>query len=284
MGMRLSFTRGVMLFAVAGAVALAWPAVTAAALARPEEASSTNPPPPPALHTYRQQLGTSGLSANAAGVALKQPYSYWYWNGNYYRDSSQALTIENSTTPGAPFFWSYQFKSHYGDGGYVGLQDNSAPTGTKIALFSVWAADGAQGANCEPFSGEGDGWTCRIDPYNWVPDREYVVGISIDRTGRSGAWYRGTVTDTVTLEKRTIGLIHVPTGWGQLTGFASWTEYFGPQALTCADLPKARARFAYPIAKGGTVQITGHSHQIGEGDCLSSITDFPGGDRQIAPK
>lgn len=264
-----------MLFA--GSVALLAPASAVAAPA-PHPATATI-----TIHTFAQQLGRAPNAATA-GVTLAQPYSWWTWPGASYNDTSENITVESSTTPGKPYFWSYQFHSQFGDGGYVGLQDASVPSGKKIALFSVWQADKAQGVSCNTFSGEGSGESCRIDPYNWTADRPYRVSVRVASTDTTGAWYEATVTDTVTQVTSTIGTIHVPAGWGGIYGVVSWTEYFGGTADTCADIPKARARFDFPTASLGTVRITNDTHAIGAGNCPSQITSYAGGDRHIAPK
>jgi hypothetical protein len=267
-----------VVFVGAGFVAMLAPASAVA--------SPSPQPSPVTIHTFAQQLGRTTRAATA-GVTLAQPYSWWTWPGSAYNDTSENITVESSTTPGKPYFWSYQFHSQFGDGGYVGLQDASVPSGKKIALFSVWQADAAQpasGASCNTFSGEGSGESCRIDPYNWITDRAYTVSVRITSSGSGGAWYQATVTDTVTHATSTIGSIHVPAGWGSIYGVVSWTEFFGGTADTCADIPKARARFDFPTANLGAVQITKDDHVIGTGNCPSQITGYAGGDRHVAPK
>ena len=148
----------------------------------------------------------------------------------------------------------------------------------------MWAADGARGGACGTFSGEGSGWSCRIDPYNWVTGRKYVVGVRIATSGTSGTWYEATVTDTATGVAMSIGQIHVPASWGGLQGWVSWTEYFGAAPASCSSFPRARARFDLPTANSAAVHSNGDTHTIGAGDCGSQIKDFPGGDEQIAPR
>src|SRR5947208_3656326 len=126
----------------AGLVALLAPANTSA--------NAASQSAPIAIHTFAQQLGRTRNVAQV-GVTLAQPYSWWSWQDASYNDTSEKVTIESATTGGKPYFWSYQFHSRFGDGGYVGLQDASVPSGKKIALFSVWQADAAQGASCNPF-------------------------------------------------------------------------------------------------------------------------------------
>jgi Domain of unknown function (DUF3472) len=236
------------------------------------------------VHTYADQLGIVADSASS-GVTLGLPYSHWEWpNGGYFGELTQPLTIERTTTRGASYFWSHQFHSQNGDGGYVGLQDGSYPNGSKIALFSVWSADDAEGSNCGTFDNEGSGWTCRIDPYNWRPGSKYLLSVRIATSDPNGDWYEASVTDTTTATTSTIGRIHVPAGWGGLTGLVSWTEYFGSRPKSCTRFPKARADFDYPTANSGTIRVSTHTHEIGAGDCSAAIKDYTGGDQQIAPK
>src|SRR5262245_22362398 len=240
---------------------------------------------PRRLHTYAQQLGRRDARQGSSTVTLGLPYSWWSWPDAdpSYDELSQPLTIEPTTTRGAPYFWAHQFHSQYGEGGFVGLQDASYPSNDKIALFSVWSADGAQGTTCGTFSGEGNGWSCRIDPYPWVADRRYIVSVRIETSSTPGAWFVATVTDTKTGAVRPIGRIHVPAGWVKLQGWVSWTEYFGPPRTSCRAFPVARARFDFPTANSGAVSATGDAHVIGTGDCKSQVKDYRGGDRQIAP-
>jgi hypothetical protein len=259
--------------------------------------ASATPSTPPAevhaqfggLHTYAQQIGRSAsarTSAVSGSVKLGLPYSVWTWSdaNQAYSESSQTVTILRTTTPGASYFWSHQFQSQFGDGGYVGLQDGSYPNHDKIALFSVWSADAAQGNTCGTFSGEGSGWSCRIDPYNWVPGRKYVASVRIASSDTTGAWYEATIADTKTRIAASIGRIHVPAGWGSLRGWVSWTEYFGTAPANCATFPHARARFDFPTANFGTIRAIGDTHTIGTGDCESQIKDYSRGDEQIAPR
>jgi hypothetical protein len=235
------------------------------------------------LHTYSQQIGATRAKSSTT-VSLGLPYSWWNWGSANasFQELSQPLTID-STTTGAPYFWSHQFHSQFGDGGFVGLQDGSFPNHTKIALFSVWAADGAEGGTCRTFSGEGDGWTCRIDPYNWVAGRRYIVSVRIEPSSTSGAWYVASITDTKTRATSSIGRIHVPDGWGQLQGWVSWTEYFGARPSACSKYPRTGVRFDLPTANSGAARAIGAAHVIGTGDCPSQIESYSGGDHQIVP-
>jgi hypothetical protein len=240
--------------------------------------------------SYREQLGRSASTQAVGGVQLSLPYSDWLWpQSGYYTDIAETVAIESGTTPGASFFWSHQFSFERGTctgvtfpcQGYLGLQDG-APG--RIALFSIWDANAAQGNNCRTFNGEGAGYSCTIAAYAWQYDHDYVLRVRGDGSGSQGMWFKATVTDSATLVETTIGRIRVPLGWGGIQGWTSWTEYFGSAPSTCGDFPKARARWKYPVANGGAVSIDDRTTAFGAGDCASRIEDVPGGHRQIAPK
>ena len=240
---------------------------------------------PVAIHTFVQQLETTTKARVRGRHTFAQPYSWWSWpGGGFYDDTSENITIESTTTPGQPYFWSYQFHSQYGDGGYVGLQDASVPSGKKIALFSVWQAERARGTKCNVFSGEGSGESCRIDPYNWTTDRTYTLALRIASSGSTGAWYEATVTDTVTqvTSTRSDRYTFPP------VGVDSTASFLGPN--TSAAQPTRAPTFPKHVRVStfrlslGAVQITKDTHVIGTGNCPSQITGYAGGDRQVAPK
>lgn len=259
---------------VAAATVVVTMGAAGASFRGPVAAAAATPSPYPPIHTYRQQLGLAGaLQSAAARVTLGGPYTYWGWSDAVnYSNFAQRITVQAGTTPNAPFFWSYQFTTTpdpdgFG-GGYIGLQQ-------KLAIFSVWNADKASGRNCSIFSGEGSGWTCRIDPFTPVPDREYIVRVTKSATDTIGQWYRGSVKDTVTGVTTTMGRIHVPwTGTAHFRGWVSWTEYFATPPARCAEMPRSRAQFRYPTANDSTVRIAGHTNEVAPGECRASITDL----------
>jgi hypothetical protein len=240
------------------------------------------------LHTYAMQTGRIA-DARPAAVSIGGPYTYWSWpDPAFYSDISEDITIHHSTTPGAPLFFSHQFSTQYGtpdDGGYVGLQDGSSSAGQKIALFSIWNATGMRGTSCNKFSGEGQGRSCRIAPFDWQTDRAYRVDVARTAVTARGTWWKATVTDTVTGTTSTIGEIRVPNGWGGLQGWTSWSEFFGDSStLTqCSQLPHSRVVFKYPLASDGAQTITGHTNQVGPGQCRARIKDLPGAVQQTFP-
>jgi hypothetical protein len=223
-----------------------------------------------------------GTAAPAYAVAPNGTYSNWTWpaTSTGYDNFDQRLTILGHS-PGTHYFWAHQMHFVAGDGGYLGLQVGSYPNNTKIALFSLWSANGAEGANCGPFLEGGPGYTCRIDPYNWVTGRAYRLRVAAFGEDALGEWWGAWVHDTVTGVDSYVGKIRVPASWGGLYPWSvSWTEYFGTQPKTCNKQPWAKAQFGFPTANAGSVQIASHTHSFGSGDCpaYSSITEVDGAD------
>src|SRR6516165_4558081 len=99
-------------------------------------------------------------------------YTQWSWppTRSGYDEMRWELEPRSDPSP-VGYFWSHQVGLVGGDGAYLGLQtQGSEPTG-KIAIFSVWGAIDAEGAEyAAPFSGEGTGMTVRIR-YQWAPGR-----------------------------------------------------------------------------------------------------------------
>lgn len=239
---------------------------------KPAIVSASIPAVPPRL------VRTSSFNPD---LTFAGPYTTWDWPDAGYTDTEERLTISRKTTPDAHLFWAHQFGFVNGDGGYIGLQEGSN-TGTKIALFSIWSANGTRGRNCGTFSGEGTGRTCRIDPYNWKPGRTYELEVHQDISDTKGTWWTATVLDTVTGVQKTVGSIRVPLTWGGIQGWVSWTEDFYIIGLTqCSDLPHSQVVWQYPTAEHGTVTIAGHTNIVNPGDCQATIKDVPGGVLQL---
>jgi len=228
-------------------------------------------------------LVLSGSGTAYAAVQINGTYSYWYWPSSstgYYNFDQQVQIIDH--TAGTHYFWAHSFAFIGGDQGYLGLQVGSHPNNSKIALFSIWGANGASGPRCGTFVEGTPGYTCRLDPYNWVTGRTYRLRIWVLSTEAAGEWWGAWVQDTVTGVDSYVGKLRVPAPWGRLdTWTVSFTEYFGPQVNTCAQIPWAYAGFAVPTANNGTVRITTHQHVIGPGSCpqYARVVDF-GGDLQ----
>lgn len=222
----------------------------------------------------------TGSPRVGADVTFAGPYTTWDWPNVEYSDIEERLTVGRQTTADAHLFYAHQFSFAAGDGGYIGLQEAS-DTDAKIALFSVWSANGAKGRDCGTFEEGGPGFTCRIDPFNWRTGRTYELEVEQGATDSLGTWYRASVLDTVTSLSVTVGDIRVPTSWGGIQGWVSWTENFGPSIAQCSDLPQSRVLWQYPTAQHRTVTIAGHENVVHDADCRAKIKDVANGVRQI---
>jgi hypothetical protein len=216
----------------------------------------------------------------SSGVTFAGPYTTWDWPDAGYSDIEERLTIGRQTGPNAHLFYAHQFDMVNGSGGYIGLQEGS-DTGTKIALFSIWSANGAKGRNCGPFEENGTGFTCRIDPFNWKPGRTYELEVERDGTDSLGTWYKASVLDTVTSARTIVGDLRVPKSWGGIQGWISWTEDFAGPVATCSDLPRSRVLWQFPTADHGAVTISGHENIVHDADCRARINDVPNGVAQV---
>ena len=179
------------------------------------------------------------------------------------------LLPEIDPGPDTHYFWAHQFRMIGGEGGYIGLQTKGdrADGGTgKIAIFSIWDAEEAEGVGAMRFGGEGTGWSCRI-PYPWEAGRPY--GLKVFTPG--GGWWGAKVRDEATGEVTEIGGIRVPGHWRNLDSWSvMWTEYYGPALNTCADLPYSSVIFGTPTADDGEVKPAGSHSHLGDGTCETS--------------
>ncbi len=160
-----------------------------------------------------------------------------------------------------------------GEGGYLGLQsEGSDPTG-KIAIFSVWGAIDADGAEyAAPFSGEGIGMTVRIR-YQWSPGRRENLAIRAEGDG----WWRADINDHL------IGRVRVDPAWGGLaSGSIMWTERYAPPLRACAELGHSVAWFGTPIADGAVAPLAHRNFLADHAGCPgSSVYDSDGGVVQV---
>lgn len=214
------------------------------------------------------------------------PYTQWFWPRPPGHDdgsvgfSSFEHTLTAETDPGdhSCCFWAHQFRTVEGEGGYVGLQTwgNRADGSLgKMAIFSLWDALEGRGPGVVPFSGEGEGWSCRI-PFAWESGRPYRLRIGVAETAGDSVWWAASVDTTE------IGRIRVPRQWGRLRPWSvMWTEYYGPPVPDCAALPYACAVFSEPVADGGSVRPERRRSHVGDGDCHTTrVADIGGGVRQ----
>ncbi|HET9444013.1 MAG TPA: hypothetical protein VFO65_11860 [Acidimicrobiales bacterium] len=207
-------------------------------------------------------------------------YTDWRWPPapRGYRRFEWRLTPETDPTPDG-YFWSHQFGIVGGQAGYAGLQTlGSEPTG-KIAIFSVWQAEDAEGPEMAgPFGGEGTGFTARI-AYRWQPGATYRLVVA---SPAPGTW-EARVADEAAGEERLVGRIRVPAAWGGLRDASvMWTERYSGPLAGCADIRHASAVFSTPSADDGVAPLGRHNHLWQPPGCPgSAVQDVPGGVRQV---
>lgn len=208
----------------------------------------------------------------------KGTYTDWYWPPSPtvsrtiaagYSSFEHAFVPETDPGPDSTYFWAHQFKLVEGEGGYLGLQtrgDRADGSRGKTAIFSVWGALGAEGPGTVRFTGEGEGWSCRI-PYEWQAGRIYRLYLY----SSEASWWEASVLDEETEVESWIGAIRVPDGWRGLDAWSvMWTEYYGQPVGDCADLAHSRVVFGTPIADGA-VTPQGSNNRIGDqGTCANS--------------
>jgi hypothetical protein len=222
-------------------------------------------------------LLTLGSAPAARALTVGGPYSWWTWPSTGFYNIDQRLIV-GGVDAGIHRFFAHQFSFVGGDAGYMGLQIGSSPGNTKIALFSIFRANGHDGPDCSSGTEVGVPFhTCRIDPYNWVTGREYRLRVWETSTDSQGTWYGAWVLDTVTGTNSYIGRLRVPLSWGGLNGAGcdvSWTERFNAAPAACSGIGWSRVRWYFPTANNGTIQISARSQVVNDGDCPTYVRDL----------
>src|SRR5262245_34969430 len=75
-------------------------------------------------------------------------YTDWFWPGTGYRRLEHDLVIHRDPGERTHYFWSHQFRTERGEGGYFGLQTyGNRVDGSlgKMAIFSFWNTSRAEG-------------------------------------------------------------------------------------------------------------------------------------------
>lgn len=222
-----------------------------------------------------------------AQIRPRQTYSDWLLPNppsEGFSDANSRFHPSNNPIAGPGevdpwYFYSWQFGFVNGDGGYIGIQkDPGLPPASKKAIFSIWGANAAncspvEGAICQPFSGEGEGYQTLI-PYNWVAGHRFRVRVREVRSDSGGHWWKGDITDLTTGVTKMIGEIRVPLSYQRLRAWSvNWVEWYGPEADTCGQLPESTVYFAPPRANNGAVVAGPPANHLGEWgfDCPSTI-------------
>jgi hypothetical protein len=162
------------------------------------------------------------------------------------------FTIEDEPVPDAAWFWAQQFFFEGTDqGGYIGVQSTGILGGQvvgKMVIGSIWdALEAMPGpmASCEPFGGEGVGYSCRL-AFQW---RQNVTYRMIVREA-SDDWWEIAMHDPTTNEEILLGTIRVAPEWGRIRPpTAGFAEYYSTVA-SCDAMPHAIALLHAPSADG----------------------------------
>ena len=206
----------------------------------------------------------------------------WYdWpqlSGSGFYNFDVLLTIDEDPGVQSAYYWAHQFHYKNEKVGYMGLQTNGHMQGEwvrKMAIFSIWDALEAEpgpGASCEWFTGEGEGWSCRIK-YNWVEGHTYCLRIEacgIDE--QENEWWGAWIIDTSTSQETFIGKIKVPASWQRLDNYSAvWVEYYG-QVNDCNSIAYAKAHFEQPTADNGDFMPHELTSEIGTTCTNAKIT------------
>lgn len=172
--------------------------------------------------------------------------------GGPFAEVSFPFTIEDEPVSDSAWFWAQQFFFEgTAQGGYIGVQSTGILGGQvvgKMMIGSIWdaleAIPGPTGA-CEPFGGEGIGYSCRL-AFEW---RENVTYRMIVRE-TSDDWWAIAMHDPTTGEEILLGTIRVLPEWGRIRPpTAGFAEYYATVA-TCESMPHAVALLHAPSADG----------------------------------
>lgn len=195
-------------------------------------------------------------------------------------DVTFSITVDQDPGHAANVFWSNQFGFAGGLGGYLGMQSNGGPKRT--FLFSIWNATEARagdaGSYCLNFGGEGVGKSCRTQAIDWVQGHTYRFHVA----GEGNQWFGVTITDATTGRAYKLGSIQVKSDTVNPSGMIDWTEYFewNDPTASCFNQPYARVTFGVPVGNGGTIAAHVSGSKASTGDCLSTVTQVPGGSVQ----
>ena len=174
-------------------------------------------------------------------------YQTWYWGNPTEAIAFPFSVVDDATTT----FWASQFHE-----GYIGIQ--TLDDGEKLALFSIWDATEAEPGDpntwCQPFGGEGVGYSCRSKSFSWQPGVLYTA-----RVERRDGWIRGSLSGGgKTLVLGSIKGDHLPDLGAQTTNFIEQWGF----GVTCETAPVASAIFYPPLVDGSAATpASGHVNE-----------------------
>ncbi|HEX2549460.1 MAG TPA: DUF3472 domain-containing protein [Gammaproteobacteria bacterium] len=180
------------------------------------------------------------------------------------------FTITNDPGASSAYYWSHFFvfsnSSGFSRTGYAGLQTTGRG---KQAIFSIWNALAANGANCATFGGEGVGYNCKL-PYNFEQGRTYRVRVARLAGDSTGDWWGAWVSDVQTKVETTIGFIKSPANSGLIKTSYLFDEYF-LNVANCNSMAYAKIGFNNLTGNLGSVTPT-FNRWVPEGPCAGNIS------------
>ncbi|MBK8714477.1 MAG: DUF3472 domain-containing protein [Deltaproteobacteria bacterium] len=202
--------------------------------------------------TVRMQTGVEGGAPGSGLTPGGMADTHAYFAGGPFAELVYPFTITDEPVDGSSWFWAQQFFFDGTDqGGYTGVQANGILGGQvvgKMLIGSIWDATAAvpgPQASCEPFGGEGVGYSCRL-AYAW---RENVTYRMIVREEQPQQWSIAVHDPTIPGEIL-LGTITTPAAWGRIHGpTAGFAEYYG-ETDSCDTTPYAVALLHAPLADG----------------------------------
>ncbi|WP_345829258.1 hypothetical protein AAGR22_20110 [Erwinia sp. HDF1-3R] len=214
----------------------------------------------------------------SAGIVHADPTIFYEAPSGHNYDSMTVGIQVDSMTKQKGYFWANTYIFYEGNHqGYIGIQPR-AEEKSNIAVFGVFG-DGAKStsASCNSDADGGKGVSCRV-AYEFEEGRKYWLNIEKEESGDSGynKWL-GTITDSSTGERITIGEYMTPKSWGMLwrkaTFFDEWLPFNGepsdPSKRNC--VPHAKLTTYNPVfsvnGKQENTDVTGSRITAGKDLC-----------------
>lgn len=196
-------------------------------------------------------------------------YAYWQFQGpgNDFYQVDQIMWLDRKA---AYTYWAMQFRfTGSDDAGYIGLQTKGVRFDNTVgdtAIFSLWNANGIRGSSCGTFTGEGDGYSCRI-PFTIRTGVGYRLRVWRLESDNNGQWWGGWIRSDYSGHEYHIGDIRVPAEGHHVLGqVMNFSEYFGP-AVPCNQVPRSIIHLTQPAANS-------HGDAIGRYSYYSRFAGF----------
>jgi hypothetical protein len=205
--------------------------------------------------------------------------SYLDWSGALLSVDSTISQVIQPLEVSPKMYWEAGWHwDNVPDGGYGGIQSKGIladGTISDLAIFSIWNALGAipgAGAGCNPFGGEGIGYSCRI-PITLIAGNKYEISFGVD-TARGPQWWIATISDLTKGTKSVIGSIETISRIAKASNWNNFIEYWG-QSVPCDAVGAASAKFYVPTSNNPDVEISSPRFSRPAQPCVMSAGDTP---------